>query len=113
MDIVNDCRYIYSRPDRCGQGGIDGIRYGSLTAISMADAKAHVAWLCRYEKKYYPLTSKLNGFSIRKACLFDLVTVADNGSQVVRKAIFDGARTVDDLDAKAPGWRDELPEWSP
>lgn len=76
----------------------DGIRYmyirdGSyycLTAVSMTDARQHLP----------------NGTKIRKVKLHeDLAYFVDSADQSVRKAVFEGATTIYDLDHDCPGWR--------
>lgn len=97
MNIVRECRYMYFVP-RGHRDYPDG-HYGALMAINMADARSHLARWCR-------------GAKIVRANLgIEMCGFVDIADQPVRKAIFDGARTLADLDAVMPSWREDNSEY--
>lgn len=79
-------RYMYIR---------DGW-YGSLSAVSMADARAHLP------RKTLVVKAKLGE---------DFAYFVDSADQEIRKAIFDGVRTPEELDFTCPGWRTRNDTW--
>lgn len=90
MNIIEDCRYIYRVGDNhpwCESG-----HYGSLTAISMEDARRHLP----------PHT-----LIVRAKLGPEMAQFVDWAGQNVRCLVFFGARTVEDLDSLSATWREE------
>lgn len=82
MEIFRECRYLYLVPK--GHRDYPDGHYGSLSAVSLADARKHLSRWCR-------------GVIIVRADLGeDGCELADNGSQEYRKSLFDAALKADE-----------------
>lgn len=75
MDIVRECRYLYLVPE--GHRFYPDGYYGCLMAVSIKDAKSHIARWCRGAKV------------VRVNLGEDGCHLAESGSQEYRKALFD------------------------
>lgn len=77
MDIITECRYLYRVP--AGDSWYLNEYYGSLTAVSMADAKKS-------------LSGKPKREVFRARLGVDGCLLADLGCQEYRKSLFDAAK---------------------
>lgn len=75
MEIFRECRYLYLVPK--GHRDYPNGHYGSLSAVSLDDAKKHLSRWCR------------GAIIVRADLGEDGCELADNGSQEYRKALFD------------------------
>jgi len=75
MDIFKVCRYLYFVPK--GHRDYPGGHYGSLSAVSFADARKHLNRWCR------------GALIVRADLGEDGCELADHGSQEYRRALFD------------------------
>ncbi len=90
MDITRECRYVYRVGNNhpwCEPG-----HFGSLMAISMADARKHL-----------PSRTEI----VRAKLGLEMAMFVDWAGQPVRQMVFFGARTSADFDAESATWREE------
>jgi hypothetical protein len=78
MDIIRECRYLYLVPK--GHRYYPDGHYGSLMAVSMADARTHLSRWCR------------GAIIVRARLGVDGCEASDHGDQEYRKSLFDLAR---------------------
>jgi hypothetical protein len=82
-------RYMYALDHAaCKRFGYDGnVKYGCLNAVSMRDARANLP---------------KNTLVVKLKADIEFILFVESACQVIRKAVFDGATTKEELELKFP-----------